>query len=157
MRSFIFLLTLSVLVARGSELCPDLVGVLTIRAGDANSATSGRRLQIRRCSIRPSSGIGVIQLAVWAEGATQPDLVIETEARSFRQIVFTEDSIAAEMVGGSSSRVFGIEYRADKPVLAVTDSSRNKTIITSDGSQITIETYDDDARKAKYVLGRQRG
>jgi hypothetical protein len=111
------------------------------------------KVEIRQCLVGAEKQLGVFQLVAWQAQATAPALIVETEEKALKQFSFVPSAFVIELSGGSSSRVFGIDFRDGIPVLALKASSRQKTLIESDGATITVRITDVQNKPTSFTLG----
>ena len=136
--------------ADSGGLCAKTVAVLTQHLGDPKQTLSGQRVEVRQCPL--SSDIGTMQLVAWNAGGSEPALVIDTELRSLGKLVMVPGAYAFEIVSASASEVVGIVFEKGQARLAVRDSTKGATVISSDQDSLRIELDDGSSRKRIYVL-----
>lgn len=127
------------------ELCQPRLATLAPSLGVFEDASSGPRVEIRRCPF-DSAGNGTIQLAAWKQAAKSPSLVFNSTGGGIRQLAMIQGVYAVEFLGGIATRVVVIEFDQGVPRLALDTDSKSTFTITSNPSRLVIQWTDYSGR-----------
>lgn len=140
---------------RKQNLCPEVVASLSKIPSNANWNTTAQRVEIRRCSLHFAPGAGRLQLAAWRKDDLEPALVFDPELYDgLVQMLMIEGVYVFQFMGGLVSPVVVIVFENGNPRIALHDSTRGETTISSDGEKVAVAFADQPGLKRRYEFHR---